>query len=162
MTLTDQLTGLYNRRGFLLLAEHQIQIAQRQKTPILIFYIDVDSFKEINDSLGHKEGDLVLVTISAIMRHCFRKTDVIGRLGGDEFAIVADGAQPYTRPILEQRLADAIQESNQKPDQKFQISLSIGVLTCEGSVCTLPIEELLAQADALMYQQKQDRKKRRA
>jgi len=162
LTLTDQLTGLYNRRGFLLLAEHQIQIAQRQKTPILIFYIDVDSFKEINDSLGHKEGDLVLVTISAIMRHCFRKTDVIGRLGGDEFAIVADGAQPYTRPILEQRLADAIQESNQKPDQKFQISLSIGVLTCEGSVCNLPIEELLAQADALMYQQKQDRKKRRA
>ena len=63
---------------------------------------------------------------------------------------------------LTTQLADAIQESNQKPDQKFQISLSIGVLTCEGSVCNLPIEELLAQADALMYQQKQDRKKRRA
>jgi diguanylate cyclase (GGDEF)-like protein len=160
LTLTDPLTGLYNRRGFLLLAEHQRQLAVRRKTPSLIFYIDVDRFKEINDSFGHKEGDLVLTTIAATLRRCFRKSDIIGRLGGDEFAIIADGAPPNTRPIFEQRLAEAVQESNEKADRKAKISLSTGILTCEGTVRDLPIEELLAQADALMYEQKEDHKKR--
>ena len=162
LTLTDHLTGLYNRRGFLFLAEHQRQLALRKKTPILIFYIDVDSFKEINDSLGHKEGDQVLTAIAAVLRHSFRKSDIVGRLGGDEFAVIADGAPPHTRPIIEQRLAEAILESNQKADRKSQFSLSVGVVACEGSQSDLPIEELLAQADALMYQKKQDHKKGRA
>jgi diguanylate cyclase (GGDEF)-like protein len=162
LTLTDHLTGLYNRRGFLLLAEHQRQMALRKKTSILIFYIDVDCFKEINDSLGHKEGDLVLVAIAVVLRHSFRKADIIGRLGGDEFAVIADGAPPHTRPIFERRLAEAVLESNQKADRKSQVSLSIGILECDGLLGDFPIEELLAKADALMYQQKQDSKKRRA
>jgi diguanylate cyclase (GGDEF)-like protein len=162
LTLTDHLTGLFNRRGFLFLAEHQRQSALRKKTPILIFYIDVDRFKEINDTLGHKEGDLVLMAIATILLHCFRKADIVGRLGGDEFAVIADGAPPHTRSIFEQRLAEAVLESNQKSDRKSQFSLSIGVLACEGTLSELPIEELLAQADALMYQQKQEHKKRQA
>ena len=161
LTVTDPLTGLNNRRGFLLLADHQRQLAQRRKTSILIFYIDVDWFKEINDSLGHKEGDLVLTAIATALRRCFRKTDIIGRLGGDEFAVIADGTPPHTRPILEHRLAEAVLESNEKADRKSQFSLSIGILACEDSLRELSIEELLAQADALMYQQKQEHKKRR-
>jgi diguanylate cyclase (GGDEF)-like protein len=161
LALTDHLTGLYNRRGFLFLAEHQRQIALRKKTPILIFYVDVDSFKEINDSFGHKEGDAVLMAIAAVLRHCFRKADIVGRLGGDEFAIIAIDAATHTRPMFEQRLADAVLETNRKGNRKAQISLSIGILQCEGSLAELPIEELLAQADALMYRKKQDRKRSR-
>jgi diguanylate cyclase (GGDEF)-like protein len=155
------LAGFNNRRGFLLLADHQRQLAQRRKTSILVFYIDVDWFKEINDCLGHEEGDLVLIAIAGVLRHCFRKTDILGRLGVDEFAVIANDAPPHTRSILEQRLAEAVLESNEKAERKSQFSLTVGILSCDGTMSDLPIEELLARADALMYQQKQDHKKRR-
>jgi diguanylate cyclase (GGDEF)-like protein len=156
LTVTDPLTGLYNRRGFLLLAEHQWQLAQRNKSSVLLFYIDVDEFKEINDSLGHKEGDLALQAVAALLRHCFRKTDIIGRLGGDEFAVTAIEAPPNTQPVLEQRIAKAVQEHNERAHRTFQLSLSIGTLSCDGAMASLPIEGLLVQADTLMYQQKRE------
>jgi diguanylate cyclase (GGDEF)-like protein len=159
LTVTDPLTGLYNRRGFLLLAEHQWQLSLRKKTSLLLFYIDVDRFKEINDTLGHKEGDLALQDVATLLRHCFRKTDIIGRLGGDEFAVTAVEAPEHTRPVLEQRIARAVQEDNEKAHRTFQLSLSIGTLSCDDSQCSLPIEGLLVQADALMYKQKRDQKK---
>ena len=156
LTVTDPLTGVYNRRGFLLLAEHQWQLAQRNKSSVLLFYIDVDKFKEINDSLGHKEGDIALQAVAALLRHCFRKTDIIGRLGGDEFAVAANESPPHTRPLLEQRIAKAVQEHNERAHQRFQLSLSIGTLSCDGARDSLPIEGLLARADTLMYQQKRE------
>src|SRR5882757_688544 len=116
LTVTDPLTGLYNRRGFLLLAEHQWQLSLRKKTAFLLFYIDVDRFKEINDSLGHKVGDLAIQAVAAVLRECFRKTDIIGRLGGDEFAVVAVDACLETRAMFEQRLARLVQQNNQKTD----------------------------------------------
>lgn len=160
LTLTDALTGLSNRRGFLMFAEHQWQLAQRKKSPFLLFYIDLDCFKEINDTLGHKTGDQALQAVAGILRYCFRKTDIIGRLGGDEFAVTASDAPPHTRLVLEQRLAKAIEECNEKVDQKFRIALSIGILACD-DIGPLSIEELLAQADVLMYQQKRERKSSR-
>jgi len=162
LAVTDPLTGLYNRRGFLLLAEHQWELTLRKKTSLLLFYIDVDQFKVINDSLGHKEGDLALQAVAAMLRECFRKSDIIGRLGGDEFAVTAVDAPLHARAILEERLTRAIQHSNHKAGRPFQLSLSVGILTCDNSLETLPIENLLAQADALMYEQKRERKNRSA
>jgi diguanylate cyclase (GGDEF)-like protein len=158
LTVTDPLTGLYNRRGFVLLTEHQWQLAQRKKSAVLLFYIDVDKFKEINDSFGHKEGDVALQAVAALLRHCFRKTDIIGRLGGDEFAVAALEAPAHTQPVLEQRLARALQEHNQRPHRTFKLSLSIGIVSCDGSLASLSIEGLLAQADTRMYQQKREAK----
>jgi diguanylate cyclase (GGDEF)-like protein len=160
LTVTDPLTGLYNRRGFLLLADHQWELALRKKTSFLLFYIDVDRFKEINDSLGHKEGDLALQAVAAVLRECFRKSDIMGRLGGDEFAVTAIDAPPHSRAVLEQRLARTTQQSNNKAGRGFQLSLSVGILTCDNSLGALPIENLLAQADVLMYQQKRERNNR--
>jgi diguanylate cyclase (GGDEF)-like protein len=158
LTLTDPLTGLYNRRGFLLLAEHQGELARRKKTSSVIFYIDVDEFKKINDTEGHKQGDLVLKAIAAMLRHCFRKADIIGRLGGDEFAVIADDVPPHSQPMLDERLAKAIQESNGKATPKLRFSLSIGVLLRDASMNDDSIEDSLEQADKLMYLQKHNHK----
>ena len=98
LAVTDHLTGLYNRRGFLLLAQQQWQLAQRRNTPLLLFYMDVDSFKHINDTHGHKTGDLALQTVATVLRETFRKGDIIGRLGGDEFAVAAIEANEQSRP----------------------------------------------------------------
>jgi len=158
LTVSDPLTGLYNRRGFLLLAEQQWRLALRGKMSFLLFYIDVDRFKEINDSLGHKEGDLALQAVAEVLRECFRKADILGRLGGDEFAVTAIDAPLDSRATLEERLARTVQQNNAKAGRSFQLSLSVGVLSCDKSLGDLPIEDLLAQADALMYQQKRHRK----
>jgi diguanylate cyclase (GGDEF)-like protein len=160
LTVTDPLTALYNRRGFLLLADQEWKLALRRKLSLLLFYIDLDEFKEINDTWGHKEGDLALQRVAGLLRESFRTTDIIGRLGGDEFAVVAiDASEPF-RIGMEERLAKTVQQSNERSDRPFQISLSVGVLTCDGSLRALPMEDLLGKADALMYQLKRDRKSR--
>jgi len=156
--VTDSLTGLYNRRGFLLLASQEWNLARRRKLSLLLFYIDLNKFKQINDVWGHKEGDIALQTVAGLLRETFRSTDIIGRLGGDEFAVVAIDASAPFRMVMEERLAKTVQQSNEKSGKRFQISLSVGVLTCDSSLRELPIEDLLGKADALMYQLKRSRK----
>jgi diguanylate cyclase (GGDEF)-like protein len=95
-----------------------------------------------------------------VLRECFRRADVIGRLGGDEFVVAAIDSAPSSRAALEQRLSEMVKQSNEKPGRAFQLSLSVGALTCDNSLGGISIEELLARADALMYQQKRDRKTR--
>jgi diguanylate cyclase (GGDEF)-like protein len=155
-SVTDPLTGLYNRRGFALLAEHQWQLAQRKKSSFLLLYIDVDGFKEINDSFGHKQGDTALQAVSEILRACFRKTDLIGRLGGDEFAVAALEVDPQSQEQIEDRLAALIEATNRRWGNTFALSLSVGVLVCDQSMVGTNIENLLERADALMYHEKAD------
>ena len=154
LSLSDPLTGVHNRRGFVLLAEQQRRIAARNKKSLLMFYIDLDRFKEINDTLGHKQGDIALQMVADILRECFRKSDVIGRLGGDEFAIIACDAASNSKAELEERLMGLVEQSNQKLAGAFEISLSVGALLCDASMDGLSIEELMSQADTLMYEQK--------
>jgi diguanylate cyclase (GGDEF)-like protein len=158
LALTDPLSGLYNCRGFLLLAEHQWQLALRKDAALFLLYIDLDKFKEINDSLGHKTGDLALQAAADVLRECFRKTDLIGRLRGDEFAVAAVDAHPQSREQLERRLDKIVDEANRKPGRTFRLSLSVGVLLCDASLRGSTIEDLLAKADSLMYEKKAIRK----
>lgn len=157
LAVADPLTGLYNRRGFLLLADQQWRLALRGNHPFLLFYFDVNRFKEINDSFGHKEGDVALITVAEILKQCFRKADIIGRLGGDEFAVTAIEATEPSRLTLERRISAAIEQSNEKSGRPFQLSLSVGILACDSSLGPIPIEDLLARADELMYRQKRER-----
>ncbi len=154
LTVTDSLSGLYNRRGFFMLAERQWQAALRTRNSVLLFYIDVNSFKEINDSHGHKEGDSALLAVSAVLRESFRKTDIIARVGGDEFAVLATEDSLDSRALLEHRLSKTLRQNNLKRTATTQLSLSIGVLRCDNTMETLSIEHLMAQADGLMYQEK--------
>jgi diguanylate cyclase (GGDEF)-like protein len=160
LTLTDPLTGLYNRRGFLLLAEQQWKLTLRNKVSLLLFCIDVDEFKEINDSMGHQEGDIALQAVAGLLGDCFRQSDIIGRMGGDEFAVVAVDAPPRSRAMIEERLVKTVDQFNNKTGRAYQLSLSVGILACDSTLGALTIEALLAKADELMYQQKRDRKER--
>src|SRR5206468_4904169 len=89
LALTDELTGLCNRRGFMAIAERQLKIGHRTGRGILLFFMDIDGMKQINDSFGHGEGDQVLRRTAKALKMTFRDSDVIARLGGDEFAVLA-------------------------------------------------------------------------
>jgi diguanylate cyclase (GGDEF)-like protein len=153
LAMSDPLTGLNNRRGFFMIAEHQWRMSLRRKTTLLFFYIDVDRFKQINDTIGHKEGDLVLKQVADLLRSCFRSADIIARMGGDEF-VVACEAPPATEETLKSRLLRAVETRNAEPDVRSQLSLSVGVLSADTAMRDLSVGELLTRADELMYAQK--------
>jgi diguanylate cyclase (GGDEF)-like protein len=157
LSLTDELTGLYNRRGFTLLAEQEMKLAHRIKRSMLLFFGDVDNLKTINDSLGHTHGDLALKEVSTILKKIFREADIPARIGGDEFVVLAVDASVESADILTNRLQASLERRNQQGDQPYQLTLSMGIARYDPEApCT--VSELIAQADDLMYRQKQTRK----
>ncbi|RPJ13447.1 MAG: diguanylate cyclase, partial [Desulfobacteraceae bacterium] len=157
LSITDQLTGLYNRRGFLFHAEQQLKLSERNKRKLLLFFADLDLLKWINDSLGHKEGDKALIESANILKETFRTSDIIARLGGDEFAILAidiDGVNPE---IFTARLQKLIDIWNNQENRKYKLSISIGCAYYDPGKPS-SIDDLIARADKLMYEQKQNRK----
>ena len=160
LSLVDELTGLYNRRGFLTLATQQLKLNDRTLSPALIVFVDLDGMKRINDELGHEFGDQALVETSNVLRHCFRHSDVIARLGGDEFVALAIDAAPDTCDSIEQRLREALADNNSKPNRQFELQFSIGIAPYDPNSAEM-VEEVLARADALMYEQKRARKAER-
>ena len=85
--ITDELTGIYNRKGFYTLASHLLKLAKRNKQGIFLLYADLDDMKEINDNYGHKEGDLMLIETANLLSRYYRESDIIARFGGDEFVV---------------------------------------------------------------------------
>jgi diguanylate cyclase (GGDEF)-like protein/PAS domain S-box-containing protein len=112
MSMVDELTGLYNRRGFFMISDQQVKIANRVMSEVLCFYIDLDGMKRINDTLGHKSGDEALVATAAILKETFREADVIGRIGGDEFAVLAVGTNDINANTLKSRLQKRVDSYN--------------------------------------------------
>jgi diguanylate cyclase (GGDEF)-like protein/PAS domain S-box-containing protein len=159
LSLHDELTGLYNRRGFMTLSDHTLKTASRLKKTIALIYLDVDNLKSINDTGGHKMGDRALVEVAFILRKCFRESDIIGRLGGDEFALLAMETTRMNVESLTQRLQDKLGSFNARSAAEigFSLSVSAGVSTREPDGQEA-IEELLSRADLLMYEQKRARK----
>ena len=159
LSLTDELTGLYNRRGFTLLAEQEMKLAHRQKRSMLLFFSDVDDLKAINDTHGHTQGDLALKDVSIILKEIFREADILARIGGDEFLILAVDASMENADVLTSRIHSALERSNQQGDWPYQLSLSLGIAHYDPEApCTT--SELITQADSRMYQQKQGRKEK--
>jgi diguanylate cyclase (GGDEF)-like protein len=154
LSLTDELTGLYNRRGFMALAAQQIKIANRLKRELLLIATDLDDLKVINDTMGHKEGDQALVDAANILLETFRSSDIIARIGGDEF--VALQIKNQDEPNLSastDRLQEALARHNLQSGKPYKLSLSLGsVLYNPEHAQTLV--QLLAEADAKMYAQK--------
>jgi len=160
MSLTDELTGLYNRRGFFTLSQQQLKLTERTKKNMLFFFVDLDKMKQINDILGHQEGDKALIDIATILKEVFRESDIIGRMGGDEFAVLAIDTSDETREVLIMRLHNTLDDYNRPEGRNYQLSLSIGIAKYDPEKpCSL--DELMAQADGLMYEEKR-RKQRRA
>lgn len=153
MTLEDELTGLYNRRGFLTFAQQHLKLAARMHTCMLLLFGDVNGLKSINDTYGHAMGDEVLVRLAGILKSTFRESDIIARIGGDEFVVLAiesDEANPVT---LTERLQARIAEENSHGAAPYVLSLSIGASRYDPER-PVGIEQLLSRADMLMYEQK--------
>jgi diguanylate cyclase (GGDEF)-like protein/PAS domain S-box-containing protein len=157
LSITDQLTGLSNRRGFLALAEQQLKIADRTKKEILLVYIDLDGMKWINDHLGHKEGDNALIEVAAVLKETFRSSDIIARMGGDEFAVLAIDMTEGNADIQMARLQDQIDMHNGRENRGYNISISAGC-SCYDPANPCSIDELMASADERMYEQKRSKK----
>ncbi len=153
MSLTDELTGLYNRRGFFTLSQQQMKVAERTKKDMLLFFADLDKMKQINDTLGHHEGDKALIDIATILKEVFRESDIIGRMGGDEFAILAIDTTDETREVLIKRLRNILDNYNRPEGRSYQLSLSIGIAHYDPET-PLTLDELMTQADTLMYEEK--------
>lgn len=154
LSLVDELTGLSNRRSFQMLAKQMLKVAARTKGRICLIYVDVDDFKSINDSCGHREGDNALKDVAQILRNSCRAADIVGRLGGDEFALLATDVAGDTPDRILNRLEENLQAHALEGERPFRLSLSCGVAMYEpGSTSTL--EELLEKADRMMYREKQ-------
>jgi diguanylate cyclase (GGDEF)-like protein/PAS domain S-box-containing protein len=157
LSLTDELTGLHNRRGLLTLARPALELATRNRHRVFLFFIDLDGMKGINDRFGHEQGDQALRDAAAVLRATFRESDILARLGGDELVVLALETRAEDPETLSARLQQAVDQHNDRAGRVYHLALSIGTVAAhpDGRVT---IEELLTQADMAMYQQKLQRK----
>ena len=156
LALVDDLTNLFNRRGFSLLAGQQIKLANRQQKGMLLVYVDLDGLKQLNDKYGHKEGDMALIHVANIMKETFRNSDIIARIGGDEFVILAIETSWAVSDILAFRLQENVRLHNAIIKHPYKLSLSVGFSYYDPENPS-SIEELIAEADKYMYEEKQGR-----
>ena len=144
--ITDELTGLSNRRGFLKFANYLFKKAQCDNTKFTILFFDLDKFKQINDTWGHAKGDEVLKTFSQSLLRNFRSQDVIARLGGDEFCVFCSGLIQADVTSITHRLRDSLKSV----DKDCTIVFSVGSIEYNASKHH-SLEEMLALADSKMY-----------
>jgi diguanylate cyclase (GGDEF)-like protein/PAS domain S-box-containing protein len=153
MSITDELTGLLNRRGFFSLAQKQLKVAERSKRTMSVIYADLDGLKAINDTLGHKEGDAALLEFAELLKDTFRESDIIARLGGDEFAVVVEVSEPDSEVIIKKRLEEGLEALNSRKDRRYALLISIGIIRYD-PYHPRSIDELLSLSDKLMYENK--------
>jgi diguanylate cyclase (GGDEF)-like protein len=153
MSTTDELTGLYNRRGFLTLANQQLKVANRMKRGVLLIYADVDGLKFINDWFGHQDGDLILVEIANLLNNVFRESDIIARMGGDEFVVFSIETTNVDVETIRNRFDKHLEDYNAKRSNANRISLSAGIVYYKQEH-PYSLNEILNRADQLMYEQK--------
>ena len=150
LSLTDELTGLHNRRGFHLLAAQALRQATRLGLDCSVLFLDLDGLKRVNDELGHEAGDAMLVDAATVLRKTFRESDILARLGGDEFCVLAvDSREDDAVDLRLQRAMETF--STQAP---YVLSASIGVVHSAAGDADGTLEHLLAEADARMYERK--------
>lgn len=154
----DDLTGLYNRRGFNIRAHQQLLMAHLLGKALYVIYLDLDNMKAINDNHGHQAGDQALKDTAIILKKVFRNSDVIARIGGDEFAVcaIAEPSDAFVR-VIENRLNERLIEHNTINNYPYELSFSLGIVYSSTN-SKIPLNTLLKQADELMYLQKNAKK----
>jgi diguanylate cyclase (GGDEF)-like protein/PAS domain S-box-containing protein len=153
LSLTDELTGLYNRRGFLTLAEQQLKHAERSAEQSVLVFADLDGLKQINDRYGHQEGSNAIVKAAQILKETFRASDIIGRLGGDEFTVLATVDSTERAEAIKTRLQQKLHAVKARDHAPYDLSLSIGLALLDPQ-SHLSIDDLIRKADAAMYEHK--------
>jgi diguanylate cyclase (GGDEF)-like protein/PAS domain S-box-containing protein len=157
MALMDELTSIYNRRGFTTLARHQLKLVERSGTRLQLVFADLDDLKVINDTYGHAAGDRALIDFAAIMKATFRDSDIIGRIGGDEFVALAMESPGSDDRMLTARLQENLKAHNADGTRPYQLSASVGAIRYDPQ-SPRSIDELLKEADQIMYANKRNRR----
>ena len=157
ISITDEMTGLYNRRGFFNLFNHHLKLAKRQNKQLLLLYADLDNLKYINDTFGHKEGDTVLVEAAKLLKTTYRESDIVARIGGDEFVVFPVGTDEDHVEMITSRLQKNIDASNALNERPYKISVSVGISRYD-SQSPHTVDEMLAEADQLMYSHKKNKR----
>jgi diguanylate cyclase (GGDEF)-like protein/PAS domain S-box-containing protein len=153
-SLVDELTGLTNRRGFFVLGEQALRAAVRHERSQLLCFLDLDGLKEINDQLGHDQGDLALADIGAVLKQVFRDSDIVARIGGDEFVTLAEG-DGGAEASLRQRIGDELRRHNESGTRGYFLAASLGIAYFHPRK-PVSLSELLIQADRQMYERKRN------
>ncbi|MBI5097965.1 MAG: GGDEF domain-containing protein [Nitrospirae bacterium] len=157
-SITDPLTGLMNRRGFFNFTEKQIELAKRSKRNLSILFLDINELKKINDNLGHKAGDQALLDITDLLKNTFRSSDIIARIGGDEFTVLIIAPQyPDIEKIINKKIQNRLKIHNEEMKREYNLSVSMGFAHFDPKYPS-SIDELLVKADALMYEDKKQKK----
>lgn len=156
LALLDELTGLYNRRGFLSLGQQQVKFAERTKKPLLLVFADLDGLKQINDTFGHQEGDAALKAAAEVFKETFRVTDILARLGGDEFTGLALATSDGSEQVVTGRLYKILGQHNGK-NARYRLSMSIGLAWWDPKEPS-SLKDLMARADAALYAHKKSKK----
>lgn len=152
LALTDELTGLHNRRGFFALAGQQLKLARRNREQASLFFADINGLKQVNDRFGHAEGDVAIRRVTRVLKQTLRDSDVVARLGGDEFAFLANEASRDSRQDILRRLEKGLRaEALREP--RYPLSLSVGVAKFDPQN-SVTLDELLIHADRAMYEAK--------
>lgn len=150
LSLVDDLTGLYNRRGFVTLGHERLRLARRLGLHVVVCYADIDGLKRINDEHGHDAGDRAIATAARVLRATFRGVDILGRMGGDEFAVLAVADSVLVVAALEARLAGGLDAANQHEGLPFQLSMTLGTVTVD-SESDQAFDDIMEVADRAMY-----------
>ena len=156
MSLTDELSGIYNRRGFNLLGEQALREARRHRTPLTVLFFDLDNLKQTNDRHGHHIGSQFVRDVAELLRANFRGADIVARIGGDEFAVVTQ-TDPLSAGVAMARIDAAAAVMNRDGNQPYLISYSVGEASSEASG-NESFVELVGRADAMMYAHKRAKK----
>jgi diguanylate cyclase (GGDEF)-like protein len=156
LSLRDELTGLYNRRGFYVLAEQALRLAQRSGEPFSVLFLDLDNLKQINDWHGHEAGSTLIQQMAAILSDTFRETDVLSRLGGDEFVVACRASSEEIHTAI-QRLQNSTANLNHTSAGPYNLSFSLGHATTDHLIFQ-PLEDMLQDADQAMYESKRGKK----
>ena len=155
LAVTDELTGLYNRRGFLASAMHQLKLAHRHSQDVILPFFDMDNLKGINDTFGHREGDLAIIRTADALEKTFRDSDILARLGGDEFAVLASEAAMSNREAIVARMDRSFEKANAE-ESRYKLSFSIGMARFDPETAS-SLGELMARADQDMHLHKKHR-----
>lgn len=158
LALTDDLTGLNNRRGFYFLAEHLLKIAVRSKGGLYLMYTDLDDFKKINDKFGHAEGDKALQAYARLLKENYRVSDVIARMGGDEFILLPVGTSKDGMEVIRNRFYRVLSKFNDSREHPWRLSATIGLAYFDPESPS-SLDELIKQADQSLYEHKKLAKK---
>jgi len=154
LATTDPLTGVFNRRTFIELADQELARSRRAGTPLSLMMLDLDHFKRVNDTFGHLTGDEVLVAFTRLIKDCVRRGDLLVRYGGEEFCVLLPGTTLAAAAALAERIRAAC-ASQSLTAHSFKVSVSIGLTAYAGDSNTT-LGDLLARADEALYLAKEE------